>query len=138
MGFEIPEPRVDFEFADGPLQGVTVNAGVSLSPAVYFGLKQWLETKNDLDIDARMAADRIVAELFIEHARPTWNLTRNGIPVPPNVDEMVRFDDRVLRLLVEEWIGQFGRVPLPLPAASPTGSRAARRASKRRGSTAGS
>lgn len=139
MGYDVPDPRVDFVFDDGPFAGATMNASVALSPNAYFGIRQWLgQLGTGQDTDSLMAAAQEVARLFVQHARPTWNLQRDGEPIPPTVEGLLSLDLRLLWAIVNEWVGQFGKAPLPLPGASPTGNRAARRTSKRRGFTASS
>lgn len=138
MAYEVPDPRVDFEFDDGPFKGAVINASVALSPAAYFGVRQWLEQFSAGDVDGLVNAAREVSEAFIRLGRPTWNLTRDGEPIPATVEGMLSLDLRLIFAIVSEWVGQFGQAPLPSSEASSNGSRSARRAKKRRGSTAGS
>ena len=131
--YRIPEATATLVIDDGPYAGAEIEVRLTLSPRVYFGIKQWAG-QTTADMDATMAATREIATLFVEHGLIGWNL-----PVPATLDGLLSLDVGLITKIAATWISAIGSVPVPLPEASPTGSGStARRNGKRRRSTGGS
>lgn len=138
MSFEVPEPRATLVLTDPPYAGAEIDAAVSLSPAVYYATKQWLDQMRAADDNGGVVdAMAEVSALFVAHARPTWNLTRDGVDIPASVEGMLSLGVELITQIVLTWSGTIGTVPVPLPEAPlPGKASGATRTTRRSRSTA--
>lgn len=141
-GWELPEARATLVLDTPPYAGAEIECRLSLTPGTYFGVRQWLGQVGSSDgpnrTDDVMTASQEVGKLFAQYGLVSWNLTRNGEPIPATVEGVLSLDIRLIMEIAATWLGSIGTVPVPLPEASTPGRQRRAKTSRRQPSTAGS
>lgn len=123
-GFRIPEPTATLVLANPEFARAEIRARVRLSPALFFGARQWIEQATDgASADATIAAVRELSSIFVEHGLIGWNLEDDKGPIAPTVDGLMTLDIAVILDVITSWMNTITR-PRPLPGA-PTAGQAA-------------
>jgi len=112
VGYERNPKVYHLKFQDGEYAGLEVRVK-SLS------MKQLLTMragKGDDDKDGTERAVEYLAERIVD-----WNLTDQGVPVPPTLDNILEEDDDFILAIINKWTTAVSGVPAPLPESSPSG-----------------
>ncbi len=137
-GYTVPEATATLVLDKPPYAGAEIECRLSLSPAVYFGVKHWLGQAVEGG-EATMVAAREIGTLFNEYGLNSWNLVdpKTHKPKPATLDGVLSLDVTLIMSIAATWVSSIGTVPVPLPEASTTGSpKTPRRTAKRSSSTA--
>ena len=119
--YKIPEATATLVIDDGPYTGAEIEVRMTLSPAVYFGIRQWLAQATGEEIEPTIEATKEMATIFAEHGLISWNLADGRGPVPATVTGLLSLDFRFLANIIASWLSSIGTVPVPLPVASLAG-----------------
>lgn len=112
MGYERNPKVYHLKFLDGEYAGLEARVK-SLS------MKQLLTMragKGDDDKDGTERAVEYLAERIVD-----WNLTDQGVPVPPTLENILEEDDDFILAIINKWTTAVSGVPVPLPESSPSG-----------------
>lgn len=130
MTFELAERTVLFAFEDGPLQGLEATFRVSLSLDEFFELNDLMEAATAKK--AGMADLRSLIHRTAELGLRSWNLTRDGTPVPATADAFTsELDLGSATQLVRRYLGGIGAIADPFGQASRNGSTSGRKSRRR-------
>ncbi|RPE40276.1 hypothetical protein EDD90_3312 [Streptomyces sp. Ag109_O5-1] len=110
MGFERNPKVYHLKWQDGEYAGLevrvrTVNMGQLLA------MRTGSEGKDSTQVSVDYLAERIV----------DWNLTSNGVPVPPTLENILAEDDDFVLAIITKWSQAISGVSAPLPESSPSG-----------------
>lgn len=138
-GFEVPEPVKTLTVDQPPYKGAEFTVRVGLSPATYFGVRQWIvrilaakqdvaaaTAANDGNAFVKAFGEFITAVdgaagFFVDLGLVSWTLLRKGKPIPATVEGMALLDAGLQTRMIAMWAEAIGTVSLPLSDASPTG-----------------
>lgn len=112
MGYERNPKVYHLKFQDGEYAGLEVRVR-SLS------MKQLLiirTGKGDGEKDGTETAVEFLAKRIVD-----WNLTSEGVPVPPTLDNILDEDDDFVLAIINKWTTAVSGVSDPLPESSPSG-----------------
>lgn len=97
MGFEV-ETVARLVFPDGAYEGAEVFARCSLSIGEYL---DFVTVRDAPGEDVRPWVEALYGA-FAPYL-VSWNLTRNGVPVPCNVDGLLSIDRDLVRAIIRTW-----------------------------------
>lgn len=118
MGYEAPKKLYRLLFADEEMAGLEVKA---VAPAMgeFLDIAQLAELANKAELTpADIHKVMPVFDLFIGCVR-TWNLERDGVPVPVTVAGLLGEEMPFIMQMVDGWMRAVATVPTPL--AKPSG-----------------
>jgi hypothetical protein len=121
MGFEAPQKAYRLNFAETGLAGLEVTAG-SLPLGEFLKVSELAAAKDDPQGAANSAK-----QLFETFAGSllSWNLTRDGEPVPATYDGILGQDLDFMMKIVLAWVSAMADVDTPLPNGSSGGAASA-------------
>lgn len=120
MGFEVESTVAKLVFPDGRYAGAEVFARCSLSIGEYF---DFLAVR-DSDADDEAGGVRGYVEAMYRAFTPyleSWNLTKEGEPVPCDFDGLWSLDRELSRQIIRAWQRAIDEVPDPLGQPSSGG-----------------
>lgn len=101
--------------------GYRVDASATLVLAEYDGAEVSVTTSVPIHALMEWSAAETVTEewpIFIEWARPAWNLEDADGPIPPDVDAIRRLPLPLVRVMMRGWRDAAVEPPAPLPQPS--------------------
>jgi hypothetical protein len=118
VGFEAPQKAYRLNFAETDLAGLEVTAG-SLPLGEFLKVSELAATKDDPQGAAASAA-----QLFATFAGSlmSWNLTRDGEPVPATYEGILGQDLDFMMKIVLAWVSAMADVDTPLLNGSNSGA----------------
>lgn len=119
MPYEV-ERRAKLVLQDTIFAGaeIEISLGISLDEALAFDA---IPRDKNGRIRSKENIRKAVA-ILVENARPTWELTRNGEPIPPTVEGFMGLDYNLLAAIIGGWGALIsGEVPAPLGEQSDDG-----------------
>ena len=113
MGFEVPRRTIRLVFDDEEMAGAEVVCR-STSVQVYLDL---LRVQSAASLDEIEGFVRRFGDEIIE----SWNLTRDGEPLPADGATLTTLEPATFRLMFQAWVQGMSGVSGPLAAPSPGG-----------------
>ena len=116
-GFEPPSTGQKLDFSETAYAGLKVTMGaISLGDLLDI---QDLAEQASAGSAARKLLSRFAAAL------ESWNVTRDGRPVPPTLEGVLSQDAAFILAIVQSWQQGLAQAPPPLPGGSPSGGSSA-------------
>ena len=117
MGFEPPSSGQKLDFSETAYAGLEVTMD-----AVSLGFLLDIQ-----DLAEQAAAGMAVRQLFamFADALESWNVTRNGEPVAPDLAGVLAQDAAFVSAIVQAWQQGLAQAPPPLPGGSHSGASSA-------------
>lgn len=120
-GFEPPSSGQKLDFSDTAYAGLEVTMdAITLGDLLDI---QDLVERTAAGEAAGEAARELVARFAA--ALESWNVTKNGEPVPATYEGALSQDAAFIMAIVQSWQGGMAEAPPPLPGGSPSGGSSA-------------
>jgi hypothetical protein len=113
VGYERNPKVYHLKFQDGEYAGLEVQVrSLTMKQLLIIRTGKGDEGKDGTETAVRFLAERIIG----------WNLTDQGVPVPPTLDAILDEDDDFILAIINKWTTAVSGVEnTPLPESSPSG-----------------
>jgi hypothetical protein len=108
-GYEAPVTTYGLDFSETPHAGLQVNVAAGT-------VGEFLDLEDLAAAGETRSLFRRFAELLT-----SWNVTRNGQPVPPDYEGMLTLEPAFVEMIVTVWQKNVTSAPPPLNGGSPSG-----------------
>lgn len=106
--FKMPERTALIRFEDGDYAGAEVRVILSIPLGDFLALQEAIESGEQLK----------TSQAFVARVLKDWNLEDEKGVVPPDAEGIKRVEPAFINLLLEKWVAQMVKPPVPLAATS--------------------